>query len=121
MSLWTPVAAFMALLFCLSAQPSLPTTELVWDKLAHAVGYAVFGLACLRAFHGGVTRPARRPVLFACALALAYALLDELHQAYVPGRYASSLDWVADAVGIGLSIPIFSLCGWSRVGKGGGR
>lgn len=108
-SLWTPVIAFMALIYALSAQSTLPAAEYVWDKALHAGAYGLFGMLCLRAFHGGL-RPLRPlPVLAALAMTLLYAVLDELHQSRVPGRDPSALDWIADAVGAGLAVP---LAGW---------
>ena len=99
LSLWAPVAAFMALIHFASSQSSLPVAGLVWDKLSHTAAYCLFGVLCLRAFHGGL-RPLRPwPSLFAMLLTIAYALVDELHQSRVPGRMASAADWIADALG----------------------
>jgi len=99
LSLWAPVAAYMALIHFASSQSSLPVAGLVWDKLAHTAAYCLFGVLCLRAFHGGL-RPLRlRPSLAAMLLTIAYAVVDELHQSSVPGRMASVADWVADALG----------------------
>lgn len=98
-SLWAPVGAFMALLQILSSQSSLPASGLVWDKLLHTAAYCAFGVLCLRAFHGGVTPLRPTPAALAMLLTLGYAVLDELHQARVPGRDASLFDWIADAVG----------------------
>ncbi len=65
------------------------------DKLVHGAVWAL--LAAL------LTLTARRPSARAAALAIVVAAgfgaIDELHQAFVPGRDASVLDLVADAVG----------------------
>jgi len=100
--LWGPVALFMVLVFALSGSSALPGVPDMWDKLVHAVVYGVFGILCLRATHGGFSRPRPGPTLAALCLAVAYAALDEWHQSSVPGRYPSVADWVADVVGIGL-------------------
>jgi VanZ family protein len=100
--LWGPVALFMVLVFALSGSRALPGVPDMWDKLVHAVAYGVFGILCLRAMHGGLSRPRPLPTLAALGLAVGYAALDEWHQASVPGRYSSVADWVADVVGIGL-------------------
>jgi VanZ family protein len=99
LSLWAPVAAYMALIHLLSSQSSLPVSGLIWDKLAHTAAYCLFGVLCLRAFHGGLRRLELRPTILAMLLTLAYAVVDELHQSRVPGRLASVADWVADALG----------------------
>lgn len=74
------------------------------DKVVHAVVYGGFALLCLRAFHGRLG-PLRAPAAAgAILLAMTFGLIDEWHQAFVPGREASGLDWTADAVGILLAL-----------------
>jgi VanZ family protein len=108
-SLWGPPAAFMVLLFLVSAQPSITGPEAGWDKLAHVVAYLVFGILCLRATHAGFGILRLRPTLLALGLAVSYGLVDEAHQSLVPGRDASVLDWVADVAGVGLAAALLGL------------
>ena len=93
--LWLPVAVWAALIFALSSVPDLGTGLGTWDlvlrKLAHAGEYAVLGAVLLRAL--------RRP-LPAAALAVAYAVSDEVHQHFVAGRQGRPLDVLIDAVGV---------------------
>jgi VanZ family protein len=100
--LWGPVALFMVLIYGLSGSRALPGVPDMWDKLVHGVAYGFFGILCLRATHGGLSRPRPGPTLAALCLAISYAAFDEWHQAFVPGRCASAGDWVADVLGIGL-------------------
>lgn len=102
--LWAPVVAFMALIYLLSARETLPITVHGWDKLAHVSAFGIFGALSLRAFNGGIGRLALAPSALAILLTLAYAAVDEMHQARVPGRVASLGDWVADAVGASLAL-----------------
>ena len=112
LGLWGPVAGFMAAIFLVSAQSTLPGSEHVWDKALHAGAYGVFGLFCLRATHGGI-RPLRRaPTVAAVALAVGYAAFDEWHQSWVPGRISSLGDWIADLVGV--AIACLAAMIWSR-------
>ena len=60
-------------------------------KIAHAAEYAVLGALLLRALG--------RPGL-AFALGVLYAVSDELHQTFVPGRAGSPLDVAIDAAGV---------------------
>jgi len=60
------------------------------DKVAHFGAYAVLGALLTVA----TTKPA-----LGWALAVAYGVTDEIHQALVPGRFASVGDLVADALG----------------------
>jgi VanZ family protein len=96
-----PAVAYAALIFWLSHQPNpLPeVTGRLSDKLLHAVEYAgLAGLLVLGLTHVG-SFGLRRAALLAILLAAAYGATDELHQAFVPHRDASLLDWLADAAG----------------------
>jgi VanZ family protein len=105
--LWLPVALWAALIFVLSSIPDLGTGLGGWDtllrKLAHAGEYAVLGALLLRAV-------ASIPV--AVFLGVLYAVSDEIHQAFVPGRLGSPVDVAIDTVGV--------LCGvalWHRAAR----
>jgi VanZ family protein len=94
----------MTLIYLISPPARVPSTPPGWDKLVHTAAYGLFGTLSLRAFHGGL-RPLRPlPALLAVLLTLGYAMFDEIHQSRIPGREASLADWLADAVGAGLSI-----------------
>ena len=103
LSLWLPVVAWGALIFALSAIPSLSSGLGEWDyvlrKCAHMIEYAVLGLLLLRAL--GRELPA-------FVAALAYAAIDELHQHFVPGRHASPVDVVIDAVGVTIGLLVWA-------------
>ena len=95
LSAWLPVVAWAALIFILSSIPDLGTGLGGWDlalrKIAHAAEYAVLGVLLLRAV--GKELPA-------AAIGIAYAVTDEVHQAFVPGRQGAVLDVLIDAVGV---------------------
>jgi len=105
-SLWAPVIGFMVLIYTLSSRQSLPLSEYFWDKALHCAAYGLFGTLCLRAFHGGVKPLRPLPTILALLTTLLYGFLDEVHQSNVPGRDPSALDWVADALGAALSVPL---------------
>jgi VanZ family protein len=70
------------------------------DKGAHFVEYGALAALMAHALKG--TSPAMRTwSLFALAWSATvfWGLLDEIHQAYVPGRVADAVDLLADAVG----------------------
>jgi VanZ family protein len=93
--LWLPVVAWAGLIFAFSSVPDLGTGLGGWDlvlrKIAHAAEYAVLGALLARAV--------RSPAL-AAALGVLYAVSDEVHQAFVPGRMGSPVDVAIDAVGV---------------------
>lgn len=71
------------------------------DKVFHVIEFAVVGLA-LSANRGLFGR--RHPWIAMAAAGLAWAGLDEVHQSWVPGRDCSTLDFAADALGLGLAL-----------------
>ena len=103
---WAPVLLYAALIFYFSSLPypedKLPDFVLkkVSDKLLHLVEYGVLGVCCYRAFRwaAGATS-ARYAVVFAIMASSFFGMTDEIHQAFVPFRESSWLDWVADTVG----------------------
>jgi len=101
LSAWLPVVAWAGLIFTLSSIPDLGTGLGDWDlllrKLAHAAEFAVLGVLFLRA----VERPA-----LAFLLASAYAVSDEIHQIFVPGRLGSPLDVLIDVAGVAVGIAL---------------
>jgi len=73
------------------------------DKIAHFALFFIFtGLTHRSLSHltGNRLRP-RHTLILCVAIACLYGLLDEWHQAFVPGRTTSAADLLADAVGAG--------------------
>lgn len=98
--LWGPVAAYMALLFTLSAMASPPSPVELNDKVKHVIGYGGLGLLAVRATAGGTLSGATGGAAVAAwAIAVGYGVTDELHQRVVPGRTADAADVLADAAG----------------------
>jgi VanZ family protein len=99
-TLWAPVVLYAAVIFYASAQPDVPLPPGLTDKPTHSIAYTVLGVLFVRALAGGL--PARLTLstaLLGVALTTAYGLTDEIHQMFVPGRYADWRDLVADAIG----------------------
>jgi VanZ family protein len=102
-SIWLPPLAWMAIIFVFSAQHGgghLPAAEVALRKLGHALGYLVLALLLLRALRRSGVRLALPAALGA---ALAYAISDEWHQSFVPGRTATARDVAIDGIGIALA------------------
>jgi len=105
LSLWAPVAVYMAMIFFISALPSAPLPEEVSDKTGHLAAYVVLGVLSVRAVGGGL--PCRVTVPIAClalAIASGYGAFDEGHQWFVPGRSADIADWYADTAGAAIGL-----------------
>jgi VanZ family protein len=103
---WLLPLIWMGVIFFLSAQPDFDFAPDLWTTdpfslAAHFLEYgvlaALFWLAAHRTEGLG-----RRATWIAFGLAVAYALTDEFHQSFVPGRVPDVRDLLADAVGAAL-------------------
>jgi VanZ family protein len=102
---WMPAVTYMALIWWLSSIPiTLPLPSIPWrDKALHVVEYFVLGLLVARAVRG--TWPLlvpRRALLSAALITAGWGYLDEVHQAFVPGRDANAWDLLANVIGAAL-------------------
>jgi VanZ family protein len=83
-------------LYILGAQPvAVGLFPSPWDKLAHLLVFGMVGAAA------GIASGTRgwRVALCCVASAVMVGAMDELHQAFLPGRAASWSDLAADAAG----------------------
>ncbi len=106
---WLPVTLWMAGLFYLSHQsaPLAPVAADVNPVLAHVVVYAVLAiLLYIAVVPPGNAAPKWVPASIAFALAVLYGFSDEVHQAFVPGRFASEADVLADAFGAAIGVAV---------------
>ena len=128
------VVFWMAIIFKLSAQPgeqsnllSTKVTTIIVSlaklfrpdvnvlslnyfirKCAHFLAYLVLGIIVLFAMRRiGLT--GKKGVGLTLLLCIGYAITDELHQAFVPGRTPKLLDVLVDSSGTSLGIGIYVL------------
>ena len=82
-------------------------------KLAHFTLFAVLGFLCFAAF--SVDLPLRRAFPAALILGAARAVLDELHQSFVPGRSCELRDMGIDFAGVLLGAAfLFLILYWTQ-------
>ena len=97
---FAPPLLLMAVIFALSAQPDLNSGLGTWDtvlrKLAHMAEFGLLWWLWYRAL-------GPRHLVTAAAIAIGYAMSDELHQSFVEGRHGSPWDVAIDALGVGLA------------------
>ena len=108
LSLWAPVALYMAALFALSSIPNPPAPpqalSFVTDKPVHAMLYAGLAALVVRALAGGWRRSFTVETgVLAVIVATAYGVFDEFHQYFVPPRQMDAADVVADFVGAAIA------------------
>ncbi|MCB9421270.1 MAG: VanZ family protein [Ardenticatenaceae bacterium] len=89
----------MGAIFLLSDQPKADIPSFgIWDLLvkkgAHFLAYALLAILAWRVFDGR-----KRPYLYAIVFTILYAISDEYHQTFVPGRNGQLVDVVIDSLG----------------------
>lgn len=100
---WLPALIWAGVIFLLSAFPDVALPGLfpeIDDKIFHWLVYAIFGILLLRATAGHAWASAHAGKWVAFMLGVLYALSDEYHQRFVPGRTADVFDLFADALGL---------------------
>lgn len=114
---WLGPCAVMVTLWWTSSQTpkdSPPSAIRAWlHNGAHVIAYGGLGGAWLTALMtrvGDVLRLGRRRVAAAVLLTIAYGIVDEVHQSFVPKRDASVLDVLTDTTGSLLAVV---LVGWA--------
>lgn len=138
---WILVVLWMAFIFYCSAQPAFQSKEMSsslidfvvqalrrwfpelgipmkeWHgftrKLAHFVIYCVLGVLVIQAMRSSKTEW-KRAIPTALAICVLYAISDEFHQLFVPGRGAQFSDVLLDSAGSTLGVYLFF--GWKRLG-----
>ncbi|QDU61648.1 VanZ like family protein [Planctomycetes bacterium Pan216] len=101
-------ACYMGMIFLLSSLEIRSDSPISWaeellrripyiDKIVHSGIYTGLGFFLLLAL-------GRRRWLLAGFIGLVFAASDEFHQAFVPTRSPDVIDWLADALGLGLGM-----------------
>lgn len=99
---WLTAGCYAAFIFSLSAIPAqhFPDSALTGlDKAAHLLEYIPLGLLLMRAL--AFTRRTSRiqSLLITVFVIMLYALTDEFHQSFVPGRTSDWMDGLMDVAG----------------------
>jgi VanZ family protein len=107
---WLPALLAMLTIFLFSAQssselPSFDRADRIVKKGGHMIGYALLALSYWQGFAFK-----REKKWIAWFLVILYAVSDEFHQSFVPGRFPSILDVVVfDNLGALLGLWLFNL------------
>lgn len=102
LALWVSVLVVAYLAFL----PSVDPPGVSWDKANHLIAFAVM------AWLADLGWPAKRQAPLRWGLLLAYGLLIEAVQHFLPLRHFSLLDWLAD--GLGLLVYLGFKISWRR-------
>jgi VanZ family protein len=107
---WAPPLLWAATILILTSVP-VPEVDVPrnTDKLVHLVVYGILGFLVARVL---IAESRARVAFLIAALAVsAYGALDEIHQAFIPGRFSDVHDWFADSIGGAIPLAYFSVRG----------
>ncbi|HUV71570.1 MAG TPA: VanZ family protein, partial [Clostridia bacterium] len=108
---WLPPFFWISLIFLLSSFPKLQISEgladLILRKLAHMFEYGVLYLLIYRVFKRTSSLSKNKLLFISLFLTILYAVSDEYHQTFVPGRCGNLTDISIDSTGAVLGL-IFS-------------
>ena len=74
-----------------------------WDKLLHVVEYYIFGILGYRAFQFEY----KNIRYFLPISGIIFGCIDEAWQSFIPGRYPSYYDIIADGIGVTFGVISF--------------
>ncbi len=107
-----PILLYSGVIYYLSNQSKLPMPDLgifSWDKLLHFSAYFIYGILMQIAVIGAASKKTQKNQIFiVILLSSLYAVSDEIHQSFVPGRDADIFDVLADLFGALTSLLLYS-------------
>jgi VanZ family protein len=101
------VLIWLVVIFYFSSQPhSAEETELFfgsWNLLVRKASH-ISEYTILTGLFWWLYQPSTRALTFATLSSICYAMMDEFHQSFVPGRGASPIDVLIDSSGVGVAV-----------------
>ena len=94
---WFPVLLYAWLIFVLSSRELAGGGISTYSTFLHMIEFFFLAFLLFRAFNNSQLREYSYPL--AIILAAVYGFIDEIHQAFVPGRVSDLKDALADTLG----------------------
>ncbi len=106
---WLPTVIWAIVIFSFSSGSTPTTSQIYWQdfiikKSAHVFVYSILSLLVYRSLKHTTHFPRPYLLLFALALTVLYAISDEFHQSFIPGRDARFRDIMIDTIGSALAL-----------------
>ncbi len=110
---WVYVVVWCGVIFFFSNIPDLKIKELgfydfIFRKAAHITEYLVLFILLIRAFCLSYNRYDKKILIYSILLATFYAISDEIHQKFVPGRHFAITDILIDMFGSFLGVLVWN-------------
>jgi VanZ family protein len=91
-------------------QPPFVLTSFQWqDKVLHLAAYFAYGITIALAIHVHQSISSNKKMTLIGLIGFLYALSDEYHQSFVPGRTSELGDIIADWIGVISAIMLYRL------------
>ena len=108
-----PAIFWICAIFVQSSIPDLSAPDLgfnLQDKFAHFIEFSILAILLFRAtINSKSERTRNRSFYLTIIIGIVYAVFDEVHQLFVPGRSAEVADAVADTIGVLFAVFFYSL------------
>ena len=101
-----PPIALAWVIFSFSSKSTLPGIEVIWwdffsKKVAHMIIFALLFFSIQRAINWNTNKKVYK---LAILLTFLYAISDEYHQSFIPGRTSLPTDVGYDMIGVSLTL-----------------
>jgi len=108
-----PWQFIMLAIFIQSSFSSLKLIDLEFDpmdKILHFIVFGILGILTARGLRNAKTRIVKENYFsLTLIICIIYGASDEIHQYFVPGRYSSWADWIADVLGVIILVWVYRL------------
>ncbi len=84
------------------------------DKLLHFLAYFIYGLTIQFAFINSSNYLKKKFIILVLIIGTLFAASDEIHQYFIEGRSSEILDWVADTLGVLVSLLMKNIILWFK-------
>jgi len=103
LSLWLPAMVWATVIFLFSNFPSIKTTDFflsdfIFKKTAHLLEYGILSILVFRALEGSYIN-IKKAMIVSILISFLYAVSDEFHQSFIPGREPTIRDIIIDTIG----------------------
>lgn len=101
---WLPTVIWMSVIFAFSDRPAVQASAIDWQdfavkKTAHFVEYSILTFLLTYSLLKTSRLQLSQAVQTAIVIAVLYAISDETHQAFIPGRGPAVRDVIIDTFG----------------------
>ncbi len=113
---WLPTLVWAGVIFTFSSRPTITTTQVYWQdftlkKAAHVFVYAIFAVLMYRSLKHTTKLTSRYLLIVTLLITALYAISDEFHQSFTPGREPRLRDVIIDVAGASVGLVIVDKSG----------